>query len=101
MSIIIFSGEQPSTIVETGLDIEDDTVGHPDDGGFFENNSGPGKQFPGGPTCNFCGVDIPCLFRWSSKGSITSEILKDILSTIDHYKVYGRTNGRKPFLLVD
>ena len=101
MCIIIFSGEQPSTIVETGLDLEAETFGDPNGADFFENNSGPGKRFPGGPTCNFKGVDIPCLCRWSSKGSITAEILVDILSTVDHYKVFDRTTGRKPFLLVD
>ena len=101
MCIITFSGEQPSTIVETRLDLEAETVVHPDDEDFFENNSGPIKQFPGCPTCNFRGVDMPCLCQWNSKGSITSEILKDTLSKIDHYKVYGRKNGRKTFLLVD
>ena len=101
MCITIFSGEQPSTIVETRLNIEAETVGHPEDEDFFENNSGPGKRFPGVPTCNFCVVDIPCLCQLNSKGSSTPEILKDILSTIDHYKVYDRTNSRKPFSLVD
>ena len=101
ISIIIFSGEQQITIVENGLDLEAERVVQSEDEDLFENNSDPVKRFPGGPTCNFLGVDIPCLCQWISKGSITSDILKDILLTIYHYKVYDRTNGRKPFLLVD
>lgn len=45
MCIIIFSGEQLSKLVETGLDLEVETVGHSGDEDFFENKSGAGKQF--------------------------------------------------------
>ena len=43
------------------------------------------------------------MIRYSEKGSITGEILKDILQTIDElrlFKVY-RYNGAVLFLLVD
>ena len=39
-------------------------------------NSGPGKTFPGGPLCYFCGKTVPALITSSKKGSITSDILK-------------------------
>ena len=44
---------------------------------------------------------MPCLTRWSPNGSITLAILIDILATLDHIKCVDRSNGRKPFLLVD
>ena len=39
--------------------------------------------------------------RWSPKGSITSDILIDILASLEFYGVIDRTDGRKPFLLID
>ena len=72
--IIILLGEQPNTSVDTGLDLEAEIVRSPDDSDFFKNNSGPGKNFPGDPTYNFNGVYLPCLFQWSSKGSIATDI---------------------------
>ena len=101
MCIVIFAGETPNTLTETGLDLDAETYGCPTDADFFEQNSGPGKRFPGGPTCHFNGVDVPCLCRWSTKGSITAEILKDILETLDHLEVFRRDERMKPFLLVD
>ena len=44
---------------------------------------------------------MPCLTRWSPKGSITSDILIDILATLDRFKVFDRSNGKLPFLLLD
>ena len=58
--------------------------GDPKDGDtYFFNNSGPGKYFPGPPTCTFHGTDIPALVRWNDSGSITSEILVEAISTLD------------------
>lgn len=55
---------------------------------IFEDNYGPGKLFPGGPTCMFEGEEISTMIRYSEKGGITSDILTDILRTIDTLKVY-------------
>lgn len=62
---------------------------------------GANKQFPGGPSCIFQGKEVPCLKRWSEKGSITSAILVDILATLDHIDVFDRRNGKLPFILLD
>ena len=101
MCVLIFAGVRPQAVMETGMDIFVEQVGEVSDEFYFKNNSGPGKRYPGGPTCNFQGKDIPCLIRWSPKGSITSEILVDIISTLDHLEVFDRSTGRKPVLLVD
>ena len=101
MCIVIFAGNKEHAIVETGLDLSAPTIGSPNDADFVEKNSGKGKRFPGGPTCQFKGKTIPCLCRWSKKGSITAEILRAILATLDHLKVYDRSTGAKPFLLLD
>ena len=67
MCITIFARESPSTITETELDLNAETIGSLSDEGFFAEYSGPGKRFPGGTTCNFRGMYIPCLCRWSTK----------------------------------
>ena len=41
-------------------------------------------MFPGGPVCEFKGKQIPTMIRYSEKGSITGEILTDILRTLDY-----------------
>ena len=101
MCVVIFSSTKEHVIVETGLDLSTPIFGSPADADFFEKNSGKGKRFPGGPTCEFKGNTIPCLYQWSKKGSITAEILQDILATLDHMEVFDRSTGSKPFLLLD
>ena len=59
------------------------------------------KLFPTGPECEFNGKKIPTLVQWSPSGSITTDILVDCLATLDHYSVFNRSSGLKPFLLLD
>ena len=101
LCLVIIQGVVEQLNVETGIDISAEPHGTPDDTDFFDNNFGPGKLYPGGPTCNFKGKEIPCMVRWSPKGGITSVILAEALAHIDSYCVFERINGRTPFLLLD
>ena len=101
MCLLILTGVNEKVEVETGIDLTAPTYGDYDDDDYFDQNCGKGKMFPMGPECTFKGKRIPCMVRWSKKGSITSEILKDALKTLDHFKVFDRTNNKKPFLLLD
>ena len=103
MCVVILAGVDRIPLVETGLDLFAPVVGDVSDSEFFKANSGPGKRFPGGPTCQFKGKEIPCLTRWSKKGGITSEILIAILQALDETQIFDedRENGVKPLLLVD
>ena len=101
MRIITFSGIQPNAMVVTGLDLTAENIGNATDDNFFKKNTDKENKFPGGPMCEFKGKYIPCLCRWSKKGSITAEILTYILSTIDHMKVFNGKNGAIPLLLID
>ena len=85
MCCIIFTGVKPVALCKTGLDLAAETIGHNSDDDFFEKNSGKGKRFPGGSTCNFRGKEIPCFCAWSEKGGITAEILVAIFKTLDAY----------------
>ena len=76
MYILIIAGKTRDLSIETGIDITitpDGQTGDSDN--FFFTNSGPGKYFPGPPTCRFRGKDIPALVRRNESGTITSEIL--------------------------
>jgi hypothetical protein len=70
--------------------------------GSVRENSGPGKAFPGAPSCHFRGKDIPSLIACSPKRSITSEILKQALKRLDKLGIYERVSGGPiPFLFLD
>ena len=47
---------------------------------------------------NFEGKQVPCMVRYIDKGSITDEIIVDVLKTIDELKLYQtyRENGAVP-----
>ena len=69
---------------------------------FTQEYYGPGKYFPGGPRCTFRGINVPCYVTYSSKGSITSEILAEVLKWSDDMKVFPwDNNSPTPFLLLD
>ena len=83
------------------MDIFAEQEGEVSDDDYFKKNSGKNKRYPGGSTCIFQGIEVPCLTQWIPKGSITSAILINMLATLDHLKVFDRTGGRKLFLLLD
>ena len=101
MCVIIFSGIKPNALYETGFDPHAEMIGDWLDDDFLEKNTGDGKMFPCGPTCYFQGKEIPSFCAWSENGSVTSQILADILKRLDYYKVCDRKDGVKPFLLLD
>ena len=103
MCIIIFAGIYPIPLYETGLDLDAEIVGDVDDKNFFQKNYGKGQRFPGGPSCLYKGVRVPCMCWWSKKGSITLKILVDIFAALDGLKVFevDRDAGILSFLLVD
>ena len=109
MCVVIFEEKERNPLLESGIDTthplssEFDGEITEDNTEFFKDNYGAGKLFPGGPVCEFEGVEIPTMVRYSEKGSISGDILKDILltlDTLDAFKTY-RENGAVPFLLVD
>ena len=103
MCVVIFAGLRNVPLHATGMDQFADVEGNAAEEDFFDKNSGPGKLYPGGPTCLFKGVEVPCMCRWTPKGSIDGSILLDILRTIDLLGVYKaeREEGLKPMLLLD
>ena len=102
LCLVILAGVQEVLSVESGIDpFVTQTYGDASDDDYFDRNYGTGKLFPGGPTCKFQGKEIPCMVRWTPKGSITSAILAEALAHIDSYGVFDRSNGKSPFLLLD
>eukprot|EP00978_Attheya_sp_CCMP212_P026409 scaffold86813_cov51-Attheya_sp.AAC.1 len=93
MCVVIMTGVQQKTVHEIGIDMLADCEGTVDDPDYYENNIGPGKRFPGGPTCEFRGKTVPCMICWSKKGGVTSEILADFLRTMDELELFPRVDG--------
>ena len=100
--VLIFAGESTELRAdwEVGIDITVNPVFDAEGRIIVEENTGPGKYFPGGPVCNFRGQAIPSRTYKTPKGSITTEILIDILRVLDELKVFPR-NGVNPVVLVD
>ena len=101
MCVVIFAGMRRNPQYEMGVDPRVEPVGNVDDEDYVLKNMGKGKLFPGGPSCTYRGKNIPCMCAWSPKGSMTSEILKNILKTLDTLEIFDRSTGITPLLLLD
>ena len=101
LCLIIIAGIKQLYDVESGIDLDATPIGDHSDRDYFIKNKGKGKLFPMGPEWTFNGNTIPCMVRWSQSGSITSEMLRDVLRTINHYQVMDQSSGRLLFLLLD
>jgi len=67
-----------------------------------EINQGKGKYFCGGPSCHFCGKDIPTMFFVLPSGGITTEILVKILQNLDEQHIFEKEqNGCTPIIILD
>jgi hypothetical protein len=108
MCVVLLSGKKRNLMVETGIDtdLNQPVIGNIEEDGqyeFFRNNFGEGKLFPGGPKCVFKGKEVPCFVRFSDKGGMSGEILKEIFATLDDLELFkkDREEGRIPFMLLD
>ena len=110
MCIVIIQGKKRDILTESGIDwdcIKEvdvmDSCDSIDESEFFLNNYGNGNLFPGGPVCNYKGVEVPLLIAFSEGGGINGQILTDIFRHLDELKVYDndRANGFVPFVLLD
>ena len=101
--VVIFTGKQKVPLYETSMDPFDDIEGTPVEAEFFDNNSGPGKLYPGRSKCTYKGNKVPCMCCWTPKYSINSTILTDILRNLDNLGCYKEDQQQrfKPMFLLD
>ena len=99
MFCVLFAGVRENTLCETGLDLSKEIIGCTDN--IDLKNTDECKVFPGGPRRKLTGKDIPCFCRWSEKSSITTEILREILATLDALNVYDCLTGKIPYVLLN
>jgi hypothetical protein len=98
MCAIIFAGKVMRDDWKTGFDPLVQWIGDPDN---IEENTGDGKQYPMGPTCFFKGKEIPCFCCCSDSGTITANLLTEMLQLIDSLNIYNLSTGPNPFLILD
>ena len=102
MCAIIMAGKSINSDAVTGVNVFAQKVGDEADPDFVKNNTGPGKLYPLGPTCEFKGKQVPCVVAHTESGSITSELLASFLKHMDDIQVFPRDDPNvKPFLLLD
>jgi hypothetical protein len=66
-----------------------------------EHRNGVDQMFPFGPTCTFLGVEVPTFATCSKNGSITIQLLTNMLQTMDKLCLFDRSDGTNPCLLCD
>ena len=101
MCVIIIEGKLPNGAIEVGVDIWVQQNGKSTDKDFIMIKSGKGKHFPGGPECVYHGKTVPALVPWQESASITSEIIVDMLQTLDGMELVPRNNNANPLILLD
>ena len=98
MCAIIFAGkEMMEESWVLGFDRTADLIGDEND---VARNTGRGRRYPMGPTCNFNGHHMPSFCCCSKIGSITAELLVEMLKTVDKIGVFDQTDGVPPFLIL-
>jgi hypothetical protein len=98
MCAIIFAAKSLKEEWRLGFNPFVEWIGEEDD---VSQNVGEGKAMPEGPECIFEGKRLPCFCCASENGSITGQLLKEMLQAIDATNVFDRTTGLNPFLLLD
>ena len=110
MCVVIIQGKRRDILVEVGIEwdlIKDinevDNMTDEQFVSFFESNHGQDKPFPGGPSYNYKGTEIPCYVTFSEGGGINGSILTEIFRRLDELKIYetDRKEGMIPFVLLD
>lgn len=100
MYVIIFAAKQMSFISRFGLDLRSETKYDKDKP--LEEQVGAGMPFPGAPKTTFRGVEMEAFITHNESGSMTGDILAQVLQRIDGSGIYSRTeHGPRPFFLVD
>ena len=109
MCVIIIAGKKRDVCTESGIDwnkldnINEDDLKNNNAFEFFETNYGKDNLFPGGPSCNFKGTEVPAFVTISDGGGIDGWILREIFRRLDRLGLYDedRQKGIYPFALID
>jgi len=98
MCAIIFAAKALQEQWKLGFDPFAKCIGGEND---IHLNIGEGKVYPQGPNCTFNGKNVPCFCCSSESGSITGELLIQMLQSMDALQLFDRSTGLNPFLLLD
>ena len=105
MCAIIFKSEKKVSELpltwKFGIDIRRDVLTGTNERDSIMLNYGEEYAMRGGPKCLFKNKQIPCFVGASPQACITSEMLAEMLAAMDSYDVFDRSEGKKPFLLLD
>jgi hypothetical protein len=97
-SAIIFAAEKTGASWVLGFNQSAQWIREEND--MRQNTGGLNKRYPQGSVCTFRDKDAPTLCCSSENGSITSDLLVDMLTVIDKTQLFDRSDGVTPFLLL-
>jgi len=100
MYVVIFYGKHLNSMAEMGVNIFTEAIGEVSYRDYIIKIV-KNKRFPGWPTYTHNGIDIECMCEWTENGSVTSDILRKIFVTLDTLKIFNRSTGITPVLLLD
>jgi hypothetical protein len=63
------------------------------------HSNGINRMFTFGPACLFNGIEVPSCVTCRKNGSITSQLLINMLQRMDDLKLFNRSDGTNPVLL--
>jgi hypothetical protein len=98
MCAIIFAAKELEESWILGFDATVEWEGAEDN---IQGNTGRNKRYPMGPTCVFNGITVPTFCCCSENGSITAELLVEMLKVMDRLNVFDRADNVPPFLILD
>jgi len=102
MYVAILAGVVEALNIEPGIDLFADALNDCTPDKYCCVNREKGEKIPGGPSCFFREQSILYFICWSPKGSMTSEILVELIVELDIREFVNRSNNSiKPFLLLD
>jgi hypothetical protein len=97
-AVIIALQTSIAPVAILGIDPFVPIIDYDEDKKFLEANQNVMK---GGPICRFRGKDVPCFVCHSPKGSITSDLLVQMIKALDDLEVFRNNDGLRPLLLLD
>jgi hypothetical protein len=63
-----------------------------------EHSNGVDRMFQFRQKCTFIGVEVPIFVTCSNNGSITSQLMTNVLSKMDDLEIFNQSDGMNPFL---
>ena len=101
MYVVVLAYKCHNKLVELRVNPFDKEVGLNTSRDCMMKNKGEGTHFSLGPTCNYCGKEMPYLYDWSEKESMIAKMWENIIKTLGLLEIVSCLTDINPVLLLD